>query len=257
MHRILVVSVLAAVAMALCLPPHELGAQEVGGRILGEGTGRPVVGAIVALLKPDLEKITATVADSTGWYRLDAPSAGDYVVAVESIGFVTLYSPLIRVGTDGPVSLEFRMNADPLEIPGLNVEVDHLEALRVEARLVGVRLEDLGQRFIDESFIRARWASRDISEVIQWRALPGITVYPGEDGDPPCVSLFRGRTGAGMNTCALVAMNGQLVSSEMLSLVPLDAIEAVMVMLPREATLVFGTGASSGVVVLITKVRAR
>lgn len=61
--------------------------QAVSGRVLEEGTGEPVEGAMVRLLAGDGGEVAATFTDARGEYRLKAPEAGDYRLRVSRIGF--------------------------------------------------------------------------------------------------------------------------------------------------------------------------
>lgn len=246
-----------AIALGIGGRSQTLCGQEIRGQVVDGNSGRPLEGVEVVLLRPDLERIGATLSDATGNYTLTPSDPGEYVVTAAILGYFGLSSPLFRVDAEPPVSLDFRLDPDPLELTGIEVEVDQLEAIRREVAMLGVRIDDLGRRFIDPAFVASRWAARNVGEVIQARALPGVTVLPEIGNDPPCVRMQRGRTAVGMWTCALVAVDGQLVNQSMLSLIPLEAISSIVVMLPVEATLLFGTGASAGVVVIITKLRVR
>lgn len=231
--------------------------QVVRGTITDAASGSPIAGVDVVILSAGRDRAGAASTDAFGAYEFSLESVGEYVVQTEALGYRPLTSPLFTLTASEPVRLDFHLDAEALALEGLEVEVDQLEVVRREYALLGVNLADVGRRLLDPEFVASRWADRDLGELIESRALPGVSVTRSEHGDPPCVALQRGRTGAGMWSCAQVAVDGQLVNRSMLLDLPIEAVSSVLLMTPSEATLVFGTGASGGVIAILTKLRAR
>lgn len=230
-----------------------LSAQMVEGRISDEASRQPLAFADVRLLTVDERVAAVGVSDSAGRYRIGAPEPGSYRVQVDLIGYARLLSPLLALRTGRTVTADFELPADPIELEGLRVEADALERIRDDLRMYGVRLADLGERFVDRAAIERRWAARDFGQVLQWQSVPGMTVTRSDDfgtGRKPsvCVRLVADRA-----RCALVILNGARVGLETAALVPPESLRAMAVLQPAEATLIYGTLGGGGAVLLFTR----
>lgn len=233
--------------------PVGLSAQAVQGRISDEMSREPLAFADVRLLTVDGEVAAVDVSDSAGRYRIGAPEPGSYRVQVDLIGYARLLSPLLALRAGRTVTADFELPADPVELEGLRVEADALERIRDDLRMYGVRLDDLGERFVDQAAIERRWAARDFGQVLQWQSVPGMTVIRSDDfgtGSKPsvCVRLVADRA-----RCALVILNGARVGLVTAALVPPESLRAMAVLQPAEATLIYGTQGGGGAVLLFTK----
>lgn len=94
------------------------------GRVLDAATGLPVFGALV---RPTGDR-PASVTDTAGVWVLELPEAEEYVVAVAQLGYraALLTLPTTAPGEFTTVLLE----ADPIELEGLEVLVDRFEERR-------------------------------------------------------------------------------------------------------------------------------
>lgn len=229
--------------------PVGLSAQAVQGRIIDEMSREPLAFADVRLLTVDQEVAAVGVSDSAGRYRIGAPEPGSYRVQVDLIGYARLLSPLLALRAGRTITADFELPADPVELEGLRVEADALERIRDDLRMYGVRLDHLGERFVDQAAIERRWAARDFGHVLQWQSVPGMTVIRSEGGKPMvCVRLVADRA-----RCALVILNGARIGLETAALVPPESLRAMAVLQPAEATLIYGTQGGGGAVLLFMK----
>lgn len=226
--------------------PVGLSAQAVQGRISDEMSREPLAFADVRLLTVDQEVAAAGVSDSAGRYRIGAPEPGSYRLQVDLIGYGRLLSPLLALRAGRTITADFELPADPVELEELRVEADALERIRDDLRMYGVRLDDLGERFVDQAAIERRWAARDFGQVLQWQSVPGMTVIRSDFR--VCVRLVADRA-----RCALVILNGARIGLETAALVPPESLRAMAVLQPAEATLIYGTQGGGGAVLLFMK----
>jgi hypothetical protein len=228
--------------------------QAVTGRITDDIAMQPLRLADVQLLFPDGKTVVSTASDSAGFYRLDAPGPGDYRVQVDLIGYKKLQSPLLALGEGGLVNADFELPMDPIELEGLRVETERQEHIKRVLRSYGVRAEGIGERFVDQATIARRPNALDFGKVLQWQSIPGMSVrrsddLPGGLAKPIiCVQLTPGQS-----RCALTVLNGARISLETAYDIPADALGAIVVLEPTEATLLYGTDGGGGAVLLFTK----
>lgn len=248
--------------MGLCLSAP-IAAQSVDGVVLDELTRRAVPHAAVSLLDADGDDRAQTTTDERGRFVMSMPP-GEYRFVVEAVGYRTLRSVLLRLGLDAVYPLELLVRPEPVEIEGLAVDVDSEEEL---LRSLGLRPELLGRRVIRREAIAKRQSARDIGEVLEWEAPPGVTVVrlenaaalgiaetrrPSERLDL-CVAFPRGTSFDGARQCALFALNGLAVPEDAIAMLDPEDVETIIVLTPPEASLLFGTGAYGGAVMIYTR----
>ena len=250
---------LLAVAAGLLWAPVAQG-QTVAGRVLDESTDRPVDGAMVLLVDREGEGRARAESDSLGRFALRAPAPGDYTLVASRLGYERAQTPLLRIEGDALPRIDLLMRAQPIGLEGLEVRVD-AAAVRRELRLFGVDTDLLPPaRMVTREEILARQGSVDLAAVLQWQRIPGLTVRRTENiANPsapvaPCVIVARARTGGGQDRCALYVVDGVPDPGGRLfwNLAETD-VEAIVVLLPTEATTLFGTGGGGGVVLVLTR----
>lgn len=236
----------------MVIDSHAMSAQVVSGRTSDESSGQALPLVEVLLLTAAEEAVAVAISDSLGAYKLHIPRPGTYYVQADILGYRRLRTPLLDLSDPKVYRADFQMPPDPIELEGLNVEVEAMENLSRELRSFGVRLDDLGERFVSPADIAARPTSRDFGHVLQWQSIPGMRVIRGDDLSPPaplvCVQLGRGREG-----CAVMVLNGARIALETAYAVPAHSLRAIVVLSPVEATLLYGTDASAGAVLLFTR----
>ncbi len=248
LRRVRCGSIIGGLVAATVLPAHGLTAQDVSGLVTDEA-GRPLPAAVITLHDSDGEAVTRTISGEDGRYRLEVKREGEYRVAADNFGYVRLETPLAALG-DRPVTIDFELPADPVELDELRVEVEQNEQLREAVEMFGVRPEMLGRRFVPRSEIEKREISRDFGQILQWQSIAGMQIIRPEDVGSvvPDVCVILSRHG-----CALTALDGGLVSREFAASIPPEILGGVVVLKPVEATLVFGTEGAPGAVLLFTR----
>lgn len=120
MHRTLLLS-LSALGLVLA-GESDAAAQAVRGRLLDDGSGEPVVGALIVLLDAGGGDIASTVTSSRGTYHLAAPGAGVFRLRAERIGFENSLSGDIALIVGETVMLELTASSRAVVLPALAVE---------------------------------------------------------------------------------------------------------------------------------------
>jgi hypothetical protein len=242
-------------ALAILLGgPRATHAQIVQGRITDELAGQPLHAVEVRLLTADGDVAAVAVSDSVGSYAVRAPRGGVYRVQADLLGYLQLRSPLLDLPEGRTVTADFEMPNDPIELEGLRVEVEAMERIREELRSYGVRVEALREGFVDAETIASIPSASDFGKVLQWRSVPGMRVVRSDDlsggaGNPwVCVRLIAGRP-----ECAVTVLNGTRITLEAAYLVPAEALQAIAVLTPQDATTLYGTDGVGGAVLLFTR----
>jgi len=222
--------------------------QAVSGRVTAESGGAALGAVAVTLLLGMDEAVRRTVTDEHGAYLLLAPRAGDYRVVAQHLGYHRLESPLFSVADSQTVTIDFELPSDPFEIRGVEVEVRRREELERRVAQYGVRFDQIGRRFVPRSEIEARPAALNIGQVLQWQHLAGVTIDWSNSPPRLCVGVVRLRA-----RCALTVLDGAIMANEFAASIPLEVLEAVVILTPIEATLSFGTVGGAGAVLMFTR----
>jgi len=106
-----------AVPLALLVAAAPLMAQSVHGTVTERSSGSRVPGAGIVLRDAKGHPKGATLADSSGSYRVTAPEPGIYTLSIQGRGLTTLISPKIKLTPSGEevydASLELAVSALP------------------------------------------------------------------------------------------------------------------------------------------------
>ncbi len=248
---------LLAGAFALLLPVRAHG-QAVEGIVRDEATGKPVEAALVAVVDAAGNQVARSETDAAGRYLLSGFGPGEYTLRAGRFGYTPLQSMLLRIEAGQTFPVDFDLFPDPIALPGVAVEVDARSRVRSELALWGVRLEDIGKRYIDQATIEKLPGLRDVGEVIERQGIPGVDVSRRENlyrsrWELLCVTQVRGRTGTGADSCMPVILNGAAISLQSAALVPVESLRGAVILRPNEATLMLGTRGAAGALLLFTR----
>lgn len=253
----------AALVLTLGLVPawavRPLAAQTIVGTLVEDGPRRPpIADADVSLLDQDGQVITHVLSDEHGHFRLAPPEPGSYYVVASRLGYETAASRLLTLSGEGTQAIKFLVQAAPVAVEGLTVEV--AARLRAERTLMqtGVRVEDLHQRFMGPDDIAAVRVKRDVGSVLEWRGIGGLTVIrpenlrPGSANVGLCVALDRARDFMGEGHCALMVLDGRPISGIEAQLIDPETISSMAVLTPQESFGIFGGVGAAGAVMMWT-----
>jgi hypothetical protein len=245
---------LIALALTGLLPASPATAQVVSGRVLEDGTNRPVDGALVSLVDTRGDTKVQTLADAAGRFSIAPKKAGDYIIQAERIGYETMRSPLFAMTPEGAVEMDLVMELQPIGLEGFEVTTES-EAVTL-LRSIGHTPDELGARWIDRAKIeKVRTALRP-TDVIKWQAIPGVRVrvYSGSAVlEPLCVESLR----FGHPGCALTVLNGVVVDPVEVNQLDPGIIEAMAVLSPADAATLYGTQGGNGAVLIWTRTGIR
>jgi len=109
----------AAVIVAIALAPPHAAAQTVHGRLLEQGTGRPIEAGDVTLLGEDGATIDRAGTDSAGHFTLRSPDPGSFYVRAERIGYRPKTDGVLELGEGGEITIDFYLMPQPVELEGV------------------------------------------------------------------------------------------------------------------------------------------
>ena len=230
---------LALAGSALLLGATSVDAQEIRGRLTDAGNAAPVGLAGVFLLDAERGLLVGAASDTAGFYSIEAPRPGDYIVYVQRLGYFESESPLLAVGNEGPYELDFELRPEPFRLDPLEVTVRNEELERFLTLEFGVNPNSIfGYRAIQGVRLQeARLKARDNTDLLRWLYIPvshGIQVCVG--------SIYRGlpdraaKLFAGDRQCGSLLVDGYEVPNEHIESIDFDQV-AVVVTVPGQVRL--------------------
>lgn len=114
-------------AMAL-VAPADSSAQAIQGRVTDAENGAAVGLAAVIVLDATRDPILMAGADVEGFYSIELPEAGEYIIVVERLGYFENESPLVAIAAEAVLSADFELRPEPFRLDPLEVVVEN-EAL--------------------------------------------------------------------------------------------------------------------------------
>lgn len=153
-------------------------AQTIMGSLLDAQTGQPILLGYVALLTEGGERIAWTLADEGGFFRLEAPDPGSFMLYGESLGYRSSVEGPILMGEDQIVPAEFRLDPMPVVLDSLRIVAQSKRYSLVMAGFYDRQQAGLGH-FIGPEQIMDRFEARYISDFF-W-GVPGIRLMPRDN----------------------------------------------------------------------------
>src|SRR4030095_1440152 len=95
-------------------------AQEVTGTVRDEAQ-KPLAGAVVILASPSGSRLSATLTDDAGRFRLQAPSSGSFALRVDVIGYRSVHVPAFQVDAGATVSKDVLFRFERTKLPAVAV----------------------------------------------------------------------------------------------------------------------------------------
>ncbi len=117
-------------------------AQLVQGRVLDRATGQGVEGALVLLLDQTAREVDGALTDGAGVFRVQAPNPGGYLLRVERIGYETVTSDVVRVGSATVSGILLETGQSAIELEELRVEGEQQCVVRPAEGLEMARVWD-------------------------------------------------------------------------------------------------------------------
>ncbi|HEU0013739.1 MAG TPA: carboxypeptidase regulatory-like domain-containing protein [Longimicrobium sp.] len=198
-------------------------AQTLRGRLLDAATDDPIPAGRVALMTDASTAVRWTLSDEQGWFELEAPRAGEYLVYAARVGFdEQVAGPLGLQGAE-PTVVAFRLQRAATRLDPVTVEAQPY--YRPLSSTGFYQRQRLGfGHFISPEELE-RLEARDLREIL--RMVPGISV---DDGAMVDKTRARGR-GSVNRLCVAPALivNGLRMFDGSLEDFPRDHILAIEV----------------------------
>jgi len=185
--------------------PAPLSAQTVHGRLLEQGTGRPIEAGDLTLLGEAGEAIDRAGTDSAGHFTLRSPDPGSFYVRAERIGYRPKTDGILELGEGGEITVDFYLMPQPVELEGVEGTVEGMTLLERKDR------EYLDwQGFYDRKkmgfghFITPEEIEEDppIDYYDLFRKMPGVRGVSGARGGEGVQITARGGTFGGSGYCS-------------------------------------------------------
>lgn len=113
----------ALTLLLVAVAPPSLRAQIVTGRVVDRGAGRGIAGAFVQLMDSAGARRAGALTDSIGRYVLKAPAAGQFRVHAERLGYQSLTSEPLRLGSTS-ITHDIRLAPQALVLPAVSAHAD-------------------------------------------------------------------------------------------------------------------------------------
>lgn len=126
------------VATAGALFPDGVHGQSVRGVLVDEHTGEPVELGTVELYSMSHESLASTLTDDRGFFELEAPGSGQYLVYAQAFGYWAALVGPFELEDQVDRVVEARISARPMALDGLTVDA--------EARLPGLEAAGFYER---------------------------------------------------------------------------------------------------------------
>jgi len=238
-------------------PVPSLG-QTLMGNLIDARSGQAIMLGYVALLAEEGDRVVWTLADKEGFFRLEAPEPGSYMLYGESLGYYSGVEGPVALEEDQVVPAEFRLAPMPVVLDSLRVEAKSRRMFLVLAGFYD-RQERGPGHFIGPDEIRKKTEARRVTDFF-W-AVPGINLVPRSNlagsGYVPMMRASAGSRGFCLPEVYLdgIPMPGADEIDEIIDPMDIEAMEVY-----RSASEVparFTTGASNCGVILIWARRGR
>ena len=214
-------------------------AQEIRGRIVDSENGAPVALVGVLVLDRDRNRLTSAASDTAGFYVVEAPGSGEYVLFVQRLGYFENETPLFAVETGGVYAVDIEMRPEPFRLDPIEVVVRNEELIRYLTLEFGMNPNQFsGFRAIQGAQLEeAKVRAVDNTQFLRFLYIPvshGFDVCVGSFGmDLP----ERGVGDAGgERQCGQLFLNGIQCRNEHIEEIPKETV-AVVVTLPGQVRL--------------------
>jgi hypothetical protein len=157
-------SVALLVLVSSAVPTRTTG-QEIRGRVVDANNEAAVGFAGVFVLDVRRNVLVSTAADTAGFYTVEAPGSGEYILFAQRLGYFENETPLVALEAGGVYGIDFELRPEPFRLDPLDVVVRNEELdryLRLETGVnpnsvfgyrayQGVRLEEARLRAHDNT----------------------------------------------------------------------------------------------------------
>ncbi|MFN8665587.1 MAG: TonB-dependent receptor [Gemmatimonadaceae bacterium] len=224
-------------------------AQVIRGVALDSVSREPLSNVIVTLLDSAANFLGAVRSSERGRFVLNGHGSGFYALDARSLGFKRLTSPWIPLESSDTVEVTLRIVRAPVTLSPVVVRAERDAIL--DRSFLGMNFKAMGARILTPSEIESvRGGARDYVDLVQ--SISPVGYLPKSiDGSAGARCIAWMRTGG----CLLVFVDGVRMRDpvQAISVAPPEQVSHVVLIRASEAGVLFGTGSSSGVLMIFTK----
>jgi len=155
--------------------PSDADSQTIMGNLVDAESGQAILLGYVGLMTEEGERVVWTLTDEEGFFRLEAPEPGVYMLYGESMGYRTSLEGPVLLGEDQLLPAEFALDPMPLVLDSLRIVGERKRISLVLAGFYDREQRGLGH-FIGPEQIMDRFEARNITDFF-W-AIPGVRLMP-------------------------------------------------------------------------------
>ncbi|HEU4562265.1 MAG TPA: carboxypeptidase regulatory-like domain-containing protein [Longimicrobium sp.] len=168
----------ATAALLLLASAASAGAQTVHGRVLERGSDAPISAVTVELRDGDMVRARVQT-DSAGLFDLDIPGAGTYRLSAERVGYTSVLSEHVLVGSLDSLDVLFHMATDAVVLQPVRVTAGK----RFTSPLIAAFYERAGNRRQGRFMTRVQIANiRSVRTSDVLRRMAGLSMRPTRRG---------------------------------------------------------------------------
>lgn len=240
------------------LAPASARGQSIMGNLIDARSGQAILLGYVGLLTEDGDRVAWTLTDEEGFFRLDAPTPGSYMLYGESLGYHSSVEGPILMAEDQLYPAEFALEPMPVVLDSLMVVAETRRVSLVLSGFYDREQQGLGH-FIGPDKILEKLEAQQVTDFF-WE-VPGVRLMPQSNlagsGYVPLMRASAGMRGFCLPDVYLdgIPMPGADEIDQFISPMDIEAIEVY-----RSASEVparFTTAASNCGVILIWSRRGR
>jgi hypothetical protein len=157
------------------LIPSQGSAQVLMGNLVDAQNGQAIMLGYVGLVTEEGETIVWTMSDEEGFFRLEAPDPGSFMLYGEALGYNSSVEGPVLLGEDQMVPAEFRLEPMPLVLDSLRVVARSRRLSLVLSGFYDREKTGLGH-FIGPEQILDKFEARNVSDFF-W-SVPGVRLMP-------------------------------------------------------------------------------
>ena len=158
-------------------------AQGIYGQVVDDASGAPLEGARVVLLDAEERTVEETFSDSEGYFRLDVPRRGSWVVAADLIGYGSVASAPIAAAPGERIEVAIHLTVEAVAVDETVVVTGRMTSMNADLQAFYNRM-DRGERSGIGDFLGRDQIDRlrplEPSDLM--RSMTGVRVVRGSRG---------------------------------------------------------------------------
>lgn len=122
--RFITAGVLGSAALVCTNPVVPAAAQTIDGTLMDLDTGQPIPSGLVLMFTEAGDSVAMTVTDEQGRFTVTSPEPGSFLLLASALGYEETAAGVFELGADGVMSVEYRIEPEPLPIDEIVVSIE-------------------------------------------------------------------------------------------------------------------------------------